>query len=163
MLSLNRRYFCLSSLALASGCGFEPVYGPTGSAQALRGSVLVDAPNDKNSFDLTKHLEGRLGRATDPRFGLSYLIETRIDPLGITPNQETTRYNVLGKIVFALRDLNTQNILTEGVAENFTSFGATSNPVSTRTASEAAFERLMIVLGDDITEHLILNSGSFLP
>lgn len=163
MLLLSRRSFCLSATALVSGCGFEPVYGPDGSAEALRGSILFDEPNDKNGFDLTKQLEDRLGVSSNPQFGLSYIIETKVDPLAITQAQETTRYNVIGKVVFELRDLSTQETLTEGAAQNFTSFGATSNTVSTRSANEDAFERLMVILGDEIATHLILNSGSFLP
>lgn len=122
----------------------------------------MDEPKDKNAFDLTKHLEDRLGDASNPRFGLSYVILTEVDALAITQAQETTRYNVLGEVVFSLRDLSDQKVLTQGTVRNFTSFGATSNTVSTRAARDDAFERLMVILGDDITERLILNSGSFL-
>lgn len=163
MLLVNRRLFCLSTTVLLTGCGFQPVYGPNGSAEALRGSILIDEPNDKNSYDLTNNLVDRIGSANSPRFGLSYVIVTEVDALAITQAQETTRYNVLGKVAFALRDLSSDAVLTKGTAENFTSFGATSNTVSTRSAREDAFERLMVILANDITEHLILNSESFLP
>lgn len=162
MLSFNRRFFCFSAVALASGCGFEPVYGPTGSANALRGSVLVDEPSDKNGFDLIASLESKLGAPSNPKYGLSYTIETSVDALAITQAQETTRYNVLGKVTFALRDLNTQEVLTNGTASNFTSFGATSNTVSTRSGLENAYERLMVILSNDITDHLILNAESII-
>lgn len=158
MLSLNRRLFLTSAAATLAGCGFTPVYGPNGAAQGLRGAVLLDDPTDKNGYDLTKHIESRLGLPNAPRFGLSYVLTTRVEALAITQSQETTRYNVLGTLTFALRDLESGAILTKGAEESFTSFGATSNTVSTRTAREDAFARLMAILGDALIEHLVLNA-----
>ncbi|WP_380055748.1 LPS assembly lipoprotein LptE [Falsihalocynthiibacter sp. SS001] len=163
MSLLNRRNFCFSAIALTAGCGFEPVYGPSGSADSLRGSILVDAPEDKNEFDLTNQIEDRLGAPQNARFGLSVDIETRVEALAITQSQETTRYNVAGSADFTLRDLNTQQILTTGSAQNFTSFGATSDTVSTRSARADALRRLMVVLGNEISDQLIIDSTGFLP
>lgn len=163
MLSFNRRIFCLLSASFLTSCGFEPVYGPSGSAEGLRGAVIADDPTDKNGFDFVKNLEERIGTPENPSFALSYDIRTTIEALAITQAQETTRYNVIGKITFVLRNMHTQEIVTSGEAENFTSFGATSNTVSTRAAREDAAERLMMILSNDISEHLILNAPSFLP
>lgn len=160
MSSFDRRTLLLSFAAL-SACGFEPAYGPAGPAARLRGTVLVDGPTDRNSFDLTRRLEDRLGRASTPIYSLTVALELSEDDLGITTAQEITRYNVLGKASYVLRDLGSEDLLTTGVAETFTSYSATGTTVSTVTARQDAYERLMIALADQIVTQLVATSGAW--
>lgn len=168
MSSFNRRHFLISAAAL-SGCGFTPAYGPGGAANALRGSVTVDAPNNRNEFDLVTHLERRLGQAQTDRYQLSYKLSTSQEGVGVTPQQEIIRYNLVGKVTFTLRDTRTNAILTNGSVDTFTSYSVraldvsampprTNSTVSTIAATRDAYSRLMVALGDQLVARLVATS-----
>lgn len=158
MLSFDRRLFCLSALALA-GCGFAPVYGPGGGGNALQNKVLVDAPIDRDAFLLTRELEDRLGRANDARYGLSYGISTSEEAIAISSQNVTTRYNLLGNVTFALRDLGSGGVVTSGKLRSFTAYSASGSTVATQAAKADAHERLMVILADQITTRLLAVSA----
>ncbi|MBD3665668.1 LPS assembly lipoprotein LptE [Sulfitobacter aestuariivivens] len=150
----SRRTALLAPLALAA-CGFQPVYGPGGSGAALRNRVLVDAPEDRESFLLVRELEERLGRAAVPAYGLSLTIATTQEGLAIDPEGNTRRFNLLGAVDYALSDLATGQVVTSGRVENFTGYSATGTTVATLAAEEDAQERLMNILADQIVTRLI--------
>lgn len=161
MSLFNRRVFLLSLTGLAA-CGFEPAYGPNGSAAGLRGAILVDNPTDRYSFELVKQLEDRLGQPVEPRFGLAIDLRLEEDDLAITQEQEILRYNIIGRANFTIYDLNTKEPLYESAANSFTSYAATGTNVSTAAAEQDAYDRLMVILADQITTRLIASSGSWL-
>ena len=160
MGSSNRRLFLLSALAVA-GCGFEPVYGTDGVARDLRGSILVDQPTTRNEFTLVEHLERRLGRAAAPRYGLSVVLSVEEEGLAITGSNNITRFNVLGKADFVLRDFATGAPVYQDNVDTFTSYSAASQTVATGTAERDAQDRLMVALGDKITAKLLSRAGQF--
>ncbi|QFT58499.1 hypothetical protein FIU94_06625 [Sulfitobacter sp. THAF37] len=153
MSLLDRRSLLLAPLALAA-CGFEPVYGPGGSGSALRNRVLVDEPDDRNGYLLTREIEERLGRPGAARFGLAVTIATTEEGLAIDPAGNTTRFNLLGAVDFALRDLDNGQIVTSGRVENFTGYSATGTTVATLASAQDAQERLMRILAEQIIARL---------
>lgn len=155
MLSSNRRVFLLGSAAVLAGCGFTPAYGPGGGGSRLQNAVLVDEPKTRAAFLLTRQLEDRMGRASGPRYGLSYAIETIDDPIAISPNDVTLRYNLLGEVTFALRDLDSGQVLTSGKVDSFTSYSASGSTVATQTAEQDALKRLMVILADQMVTRLL--------
>jgi len=162
MSSSDRRLFLLGLAALPlAGCGFQPAYGTGGVAEKLRGRVLVDAPDDRNGFTLVSRLEDRLGRAQAPAYRLSCAIETDTDELAITTAQEITRYNVIGRVAYTLTDAGSGAVLTQGTVDSFTGYSATGTTVSTLVAERDAYERLMIILADQIVTRLIAAAGAF--
>ena len=148
------RLLLLAALGLA-GCGFTPAYAPNAPANALLGRVAVEAPDDRLSFQLVRRLEERLGRGETADYGLSVVIETETEGLGITEDQEITRFNLLGEAGFALRDLATGEVLTDGVVTAFAAYSATGTTVSARIAERDAGDRLMQILADEIITRLI--------
>jgi len=160
MSSFNRRYFLLSALALA-GCGFEPVYGTNGSASDLRGAILVDEPTDRNQFQLVEQLERRFGRTASPRYALSIAVTVREEGLAITGSNNIIRFNLIGDVSFALRDMASGKVVYTDKVNTFTSYSASGQPVATVTAERDARERLMITLGDKITAKLLARAGQF--
>lgn len=152
----------LAGLVLA-GCGFTPVYGPGGSAEGLSGRIAFDAPRDAQGFALVRQLERRLGIADAPGFQLSASIFLSEDDLGITPGQEITRFNLLGRVRFTVRNLETGEIATSGEVESFTSYSATGTPFATQTARADARERLMTILADEIVSRLLVTADEWLP
>lgn len=145
---------------MIAGCGFTPAYGPNGSATALRNAVLVDEPNTSNGFYLTRQLEHRLGRAATPTYGLSVAIDTSTEGVALTTDNETTRIEVLGEATYALRDLSSGEVLISGKVDSFTGYSTTGSTVSELTAERAAYERLMIILADQITLRLVAKADS---
>lgn len=155
MLFCKRRSFIIAALAALSACGFTPVYGPDGAGTALQGAVLIDAPNTRDAYLLTQELEARLGRANPGRFGLSHAITMRQESIAISKSNVTTRYNLLGEITFALRDLDTQKVITSGTVRNFTGYSASGSTVATQAAERDARERLMNILAEQIIARLV--------
>ncbi len=160
MLLSDRRTFLLLSLA-ASGCGFTPVYGPDGAAGALQGKIAFDPPRDPPGFALVRQLERRLGLPDAPEYRFSAEIFTGEEELGVTADQTITRYNVLGRANFVLRDLGTGLPVTSGTVESFTSYSATGTPFATQSAREDANDRLMVILADQIVSRLLVSSGEW--
>jgi len=159
MSSCNRRFFLVAAAALA-GCGFAPAYGPGGTATRLRGAVLVDAPDSRPGYLLTRRFEERLGRADPGRYGLSYSISLRDVAIAISPTNVITRYNKLGNVTWALRDLETEKVLVSGKAESFAGYSASGTTVATQAAERDAEARVMAILTDQIITRLTAESGN---
>ena len=156
MSSSDRRLFLLGLAALPlAGCGYVPVYGEGGSAERLRGQVAIAPPGDRDAFDLVARLEDRLGRATAARYALAYEIDTGTEGLAITPEQETTRYNILGEVSFTLTDATNGAVVLADTVDSFTGYSATGSTVATKAARRDARERLMVILADRIVTRLI--------
>lgn len=150
----SRRSLLALPLALAA-CGFTPVYGPEGAGTKLRGQVLVQEPTSQAGYLITRHLETRLGRSgSAARYGLDLVISLDEDDLAISESGDITRFNLIGIVEFALRDTSTGTIITSGQVENFTAYSATGSTVATLAAERDAVERLMVILGDQITTRL---------
>ncbi|MEL6642366.1 MAG: LPS assembly lipoprotein LptE [Pseudomonadota bacterium] len=157
-MSLFSRRTLLALPALLAACGFAPVYGPGGSAEGLRGRVVVDPPRDTVGFELVRQLEDRLGLAAAAQYRLTAEVFLSEEELGITPDQEITRFNLLGRAVFQLRDIGTDAILSDGELTNFTSYSATGTPFATQTARQSATDRLMSTLADQIVARLLITA-----
>lgn len=153
MSLLNRRHMLLAPLVLAA-CGFQPVYGPGGTGARLQNRVLVDEPDERNGYLLTRALEERLGRAEPADFGLSLTIRTQQDGLAIDPEGNTRRFNLIGKVDYALRNLGTGDVIASGSVDNFTGYSATGSTVATLAAEQDAQARLMSILADQIVTRL---------
>lgn len=150
----SRRSLLALPLALAA-CGFSPVYGPDGAGTKLRGQVLVQEPTSQAGYLITRHLETRLGRSgSAARYGLDLVISLDEDDLAISESGDITRFNLIGIVEFALRDTSTGTIITSGQVENFTAYSATGSTAATLAAERDAVERLMVILGDQITTRL---------
>jgi LPS-assembly lipoprotein len=104
---------------------------------------------------LTKQLEQRLGRASDPRFGLDVKISTSQETLNINATGDIERYNLLGIADYTLRDTQTGQITGSGTVNSFTGYSATGTTVSAQAAQQDAQKRLMVILADLIIANLI--------
>ncbi len=156
MSSFNRRAFCIAALAAIPACGFAPVYGPGGAGTALQGKVLVDAPITRDAYLLTRELETRLGRANPGRYGLSYAIDVDTESIAISKDNVTTRFNLLGEATYALRDFETNEVITSGRVNNFVGYSASGSTVAAQASEGDARERLMTILADQIVTRLIV-------
>ena len=156
MWSYNRRAFMLSAVALA-GCGFTPVYGPDGPGRLLYGQVALESPSSENTYTLTQYLTQRLGRADAPRYGLTTSVARSQQGLAVTASQVTVRYNVLGDMSYALRDLDSGQVIASGKVSATTSYSASGTTVATQAARSDANKRLMIALADLMIDRLAVD------
>ena len=162
MWSSSRRALLALPLALAA-CGFSPAFGPSGPATALLGQVDVADLNTRGGFDFIQQMEKRLGRGAGGRFALSYDIETEKVSLGFTTDGAITRYNLLGRVTWQLKEAATGRELAAGVEKNFTSWSATGITIAAVNAETDAEARLMRILADQIATRLIALSSQLPP
>jgi LPS-assembly lipoprotein len=160
MSSFNRRFVLFGSAALLAGCGYAPAYGPNGVARGLQGTIAVDEPDSRPGYLLTQTLEDRLGRPAPARYGLAHSIALNRDSIAISASNVTTRFNLLGQVTYALRDLETGEVLTSGKVDSFTSYSASGTTVALQAAERDAEERLMVILADQITTRLMAEAGT---
>jgi LPS-assembly lipoprotein len=153
MSLLDRRSLILAPLALAA-CGFTPVYGPGGTGAALRGRVRVDEPQDRAGYVLVRELETRLGRAATPDYALGLTITVGEDGLAIDRAGNTARYNLVGAVDYTLTDLAAGRVASSGRVENFTGYSATGTTIATLAAEQAALDRLMVILAEQVVTRL---------
>lgn len=171
----TRRSFGLiiGMFCVLAGCGYTPAYGPSGPAAQLQIQVAMDAPSNRNEFDLVGQLELRLGHAETPVYQLSYKIDTTSAGVGLTPEQEIIRVNIFGKVRYTLTNIATDQVMTTGSTDTFTGYSvgavdvlatptSTNATISTLAAERDANSRLMVALADQIVTRLIATSADWL-
>lgn len=154
MSLFDRRAVLLMPLAVAA-CGFQPVYGTGGNGQKLQDRVLVSEPENRDAFLVTRQIEQRLGRGSDPVYDLSLVVTSQAEGLAINRQGNITRYNLLGAADYVLTDNRTGQIAASGSVDNFTGYSATGTSVATLAAEKDARERLMVILADQIVTRLL--------
>ncbi|MEO0773535.1 MAG: hypothetical protein AAFZ04_10175 [Pseudomonadota bacterium] len=159
MLSFDRRLFLLSSLALTTGCGFSPAFAPGGAATRLQNSVTLDDPDDRADYLLVRRFEERMGPANPARYGLSYSVSLVESGIAVSSTSITTRQNILGSITYALRDLQTDKVVSSGTVDQFTSYSAEDTTISAQTSKQDAEERLMVIMTDQMITRLTADTS----
>ncbi len=91
---------------------------------------------------------------------VAYVITTETVGVGITTDNQITRYNLKGVIDYTLTDRASGERLTGGRVQNFTAYAATGSTVAGLAAEEDAGLRLMRILADQITARLIAASAT---
>ncbi len=146
----------VSAFCALAACGYEPALAPGGSAETLRGSIVIADPSDVEGFALVRALEERLGQAQSPSYRLDANIRIADEGVGILPDQTITRFQVSGIVDYELSALDTGERVSSGRVANFTSYSATSTTVATTAAQRDAEQRLMVTLAEQIYEELVL-------
>ena len=152
--SLSRRGALLGLVGLA-GCGLTPVYGPNGTATALRGAIAFSESETVMEYQVRARLIERLGDTVQAQYTLRVTLTETPTPATITPDGDTTRFNIFGTAVWTLTDM-AGALAKGGEVETFTSYSATGSTVATQTARTDASARLSIALADLIVSRLIL-------
>ncbi|MDX5382407.1 MAG: LPS assembly lipoprotein LptE [Rhodobacterales bacterium] len=152
----------LGSLALG-GCGFTPVYGPTGQASRLQNAILPDAPQGRDQYLLIQRFEERLGRGVDGPYALGYAYGISGQRMAVTGDNVTTRINLVGRVDFVLRDRATDAVLLRDSVEGFTGYSTTGSTSATEAAGRDAHERLATLLADQMVTRLILAADRLAP
>ncbi|MGR3622062.1 LPS assembly lipoprotein LptE [Pseudophaeobacter sp.] len=161
LLKLPLLILSLAAALVASACGFTPVHAPGGSGQALYGQIEIQTPEqpdtrgDANAYFLVRNLEDRLGRSTGGDYRLDLTLTSRQEGQAITADNETTRYSILAAVGFSLTRLSDGTVIASGTETNFTGYSATGSTVETLAGERDAYERLMLILADQISARLL--------
>lgn len=164
MSSSDRRSLLalMAALPLAA-CGFAPVYAPAGAAGRLRGRIAVQAPTDRNGFDLVRQLETRLGAPEAPLYDLAFSVSASRVAGGVTPDSAITRYQLVGTATWSLTERAGGARVAGGTARNFTAWSATGSTVAGLAAETDAAKRLMVILADQIVTQIIAKAPDLTP
>ena len=157
MWSSDRRGFLLGAGALLtlSACGFAPVYGPGGAGNRLLGQIALDDPGTPDAYQFNRRFEERMGRGVNAPYRLGVQIQTNSQDLGATSVGNITRYRLIGRVFYTLRD-GSGAAVAEGRTNAFTGYSTTGSTVATLAAERDARERLMTILADQVIDKLIL-------
>lgn len=155
MWLFDRRTLIIGLAVALAGCGFAPAYGPTGPAQKLLGQITMDAPATRDEQWLVQRLETRMGRTGQGRYELGYQLSFVEERMAVSADNITTRFNVVGSVTYALRDAESDAVLTTGSVNSFTGYSTTSSTVATLASERDARERLATLLADQIVTRLI--------
>ena len=148
-------WFRAAALALLlAGCGFSPVYGPNSDAARLQNRVLVEEVQSREGYLLVRQVEERIGRGVNPSYGLGLTVSVEEESLAIDESDDILRFNLVGVAEYALRAVDSGQVITSGKVESFTGYSATGTFVATRAAKDDALERLMKILADQIVVRL---------
>ena len=147
----SRRGFLCAALALA-GCGLTPVMEP--GSQQLYNQVLIQAPVNRAEYELVRNLEAQLGTTKSARFSFRYDLKTTEDNIVVSTAQEISRYSLIGELEYSLTD-NNGVILNRQTAKSFTGYSATGTTVATQRAQRDAYDRLMVILAEQVSSALL--------
>ena len=147
----SRRGFLSAALVLV-GCGLTPVMEP--SSQQLYKQVLVQAPVNRAEYELVRNLEAKLGTAESARFSLRYELKVTENNIVVSTAQEISRYSLIGELEYSLLDSN-GDTLSHQTAKSFTGYSATGTTVATQRAQRDAYDRLMVILAEQVSSALL--------
>lgn len=157
-----RRLVAAAALLLA-GCGFEPLYAPSGPAAALTGTVDVGVIQGTPGFSMRERLVDRLGPAEAARWRLDVDLSFEKRGVAITEKDVTSRFDVTGIAIWSLTPLGTDAPGLQGEERATTGYSAptsdTSSAYAILSAQRDAEERLAVLLADRIARRVALAAG----
>lgn len=140
-----------------AACGFTPVYGPDGVGNRLLGQIAFAEPDTVNGYNFTKRMEERLGRSVGP-FQMDTTIAVSERDLGATSTGDTSRIRLNGTASYKVTSDLDDSVELTGSTFAFTGYSFTGSTAATQAAERDAYERLMIILADQIVDDLLLQA-----
>lgn len=145
---------------LLAGCGFQPLYGPTGEAAAARGADMADALAaveianlpDRNGQKLRNALVDRLhpGGAAAARFRLDVGFVANEAKLAIAKDASVERYQLTFRATYRLTDKADGKILLNAASRTNLVFDALDEQYALLVSRENSFDRAIAEVSDDI-------------
>ena len=163
-MSWSRRLMLAGALALATGCGFQPLYGERGGGGPGDELAVIEIGliPDRVGQELRNVLLDRLSPDGVPKRA-RYLLEVRLtvskERRGIRKDETATRANLRISAGFVLRRAADGAVLFRGVSQATTSFNIVTSEFATLSAEAAAQRRGVRVLGEDIQARLAAYFG----
>jgi LPS-assembly lipoprotein len=160
-MSLQRNlFFVLIALTLSS-CGFQPFYAKQTLGSSAR--VPFDVGVEPIALGRTgqilqnelQHLFNPLSQDVPQEYVLSVDLEEKISPLVIERDRTVSRYNLVYKARYSLKDPRSGKVINRGVSKVVGSYDAVESDFATYAAQKDTSERAMVELAKDIKVRLM--------
>jgi len=162
--ALTRRSMILLGATLAlGGCGFEPLYGHHGGANATGefdadlASVKVGLIPNRMGQQLAISLRDSFnptGVSVPTRYMLEVGLTTYRNDLGIRADSTAVRSEVIVVASYRLTDVNAKKQVISGSTRAVSAFDILDNAYATTVAQQDAGERALEVIADDLRERV---------
>jgi LPS-assembly lipoprotein len=155
-----RRAFFLAPLALVlAGCGFHPLYAPSGPRDwdpdlaAIEVRPMTDRPGQILELALRERLNPG-GISVQPRWILhTGLLVSRAD-LGIQRNATATTSELTVNAQFSIQDAKKQTTIYSGTSTAVGDFDLVNDAYATQVAANSARDRALLEVADEMTLRL---------
>lgn len=157
---LSRRLGLLLLVLAVAGCGFRPMYGTTGSGGRVAdefSAIKVDPVANRTGQQLRNHLLDLLtprGAPAKPLYVLKVTLREKKSEVAVKSTGLATRANVRVNAKFALFDITSGDLLTDGSAQAFSSYNLTDSEFSNLTAETDTLSRATLIIASDIRSRL---------
>ena len=163
-MSCDRRLVLLGLLGLGA-CGFEPAVAPGGAVAGLHGRIAPSDPTTRLEFLFVTRLRDRLGPPGPDALILTHRITTTTEGKAITPDNQTLRYDLLGRLDYRLGDPaggpNGGDLRASGQITAVTAYSAIGDLVATRASEVDAQGRLAVMLADRLVTRLMVTAADW--
>jgi LPS-assembly lipoprotein len=160
LLGLTAAAAPLTNLA---ACGFQPLYGSRGEADASvaadLAAVRIDPLRDRAGQQMHNFLRDRLnphGQPVSPSYRLQVSLVETLTELGVQRDETASRANLRMEADFALLNFATDVLLLTGRSSSTTSYDILRNPFATTVSEDDARQRALREVADDIQTRLAL-------
>jgi LPS-assembly lipoprotein len=159
---IARHTLLLASAFLLTACGFHTVYGSHGdqnsAVTAGLGDIAIENIPDRPGQILKNDLIDRMyskGRPVTPHYRLKVMLSSSEADLGIQADATSTRAQLNTTGEYTLTDLAGKK-LASGMAHSVSNFDTLDQQFSTQAAREAATERTIDEVSNQIVNALSL-------
>ena len=153
---------CVFLLALP-GCGFQPLYGQSGSGQISTtddlAAVRVVPLSDRIGQQFHNMLIDRLnpkGQSKRPNYELYVKLTKTVNKVAIRKDETASRANMILGASFILRDQATTEALLRGSLRSINSYNILDSQFPTYVSEADAVERGLRELSDDLRVRLAI-------
>lgn len=159
-MSWSRRAVLALSILPLGGC-FRPMLAENAPASELRGRVALPEIDGRFGYHLTKSLEDRLGKPSDPVWRLAVVTEVTERGLAVAQDNAVTRITLIASADWRLiRD--GEDVLREKVSAQ-SGYNATSSLFATRQTRRDVERRLARDLGERIARTVLAKAEQVTP
>ena len=142
------------SLFFVSACGFTPVYMDSTSSK-LSGQISIQEPDTQNEFFLYSRLIDRFGDMGN-KYILSYAITTSKEDRALDFDGTVHRIEVLGSVLFSLKDKETRIELLSDKVEMYLSYSNAGSTAAVLNAERTTNRQLIVLLADKVADRVSL-------
>ncbi|ARO15752.1 LPS-assembly lipoprotein [Ketogulonicigenium robustum] len=140
-----------------AGCGFSPVYGPSGPANHLTNRISYAIPETALAYRLRQALRDSLGEGSE--MALSVSVSTSVVTSAETRGGEILRYTIPGTAQYRLTDSGGR-VVASGTVDAFTGYSASASTRAVAAARVDAEDRLARLLAERIVTQLLVATAA---
>jgi LPS-assembly lipoprotein len=149
-------------LLAVSACGFKPLYGENPrndnwASTDYLAQVRILPLEDRTGQIMHNLLRDRLnpkGQPGDPGYYLVVFVQERDEDMAIQRDETATRVNLRVLSEFRLLNQDRSEVLFQSQAVSYNSYNVLDSELATMTSQEAALERSLIEVADNIKSQL---------